>query len=153
MKKQLSILALVIISSAAMAYDAQKAAMFHGFYKNFTQKACAESTLFLSAEEAMKRVGDTQGTLFLDVRTPAERSVVGLNIPGSTAIPLEHLFKAENLDRLPTEKNIIIVCHSGTRAVMAATALKMIGFKKIQVLAGGISALAAANTPKTAPMR
>ena len=153
MKTFLKLLLPLAVATSAIAYDAEKAAIFHGFYKNFNQKACAETTLFLDAEEAMKRVGDHENTLFLDIRTPGERSVIGLNIPGSVAIPLNRLFEPANLDTLPTEKNIVIVCHSGTRAVMAATALKMVGFKKLRVLAGGIRALAAVNTPKTAPMR
>jgi rhodanese-related sulfurtransferase len=36
----------------------------------------------------------------------------------------------------------VIVCHSGSRALQAATSLEMIGFKNAKVLYGGIIALA-----------
>jgi rhodanese-related sulfurtransferase len=47
----------------------------------------------------------------------------------------------------------MIVCHSGTRATLAAIGLKQLGFKKAHVVKGGLIALAAANNPKNAPLK
>lgn len=136
-----------------LPYSVEKAAIFEGFYKNFTQEACAKGALFVSAEDAMKMISEKKDVLFLDIRTPGEVSVVSLRLDNSLEIPIEVLFKKENLDKLPTDKKIVIVCYSGTRAGMAATGLMMSGIKNVLVLKGGIKALAEANTPATAPMK
>lgn len=153
MKKVLySTLTLTLLTVNAMAYDATKAENLHNFYAHMTQKACADSKLFIKGEETMKMVRDNNVTL-LDVRTNGEASVIALSGKNSIHIPIANLFKKESLDTLPTDKPIVIVCHSGTRAVLAAIGLKRIGFKQIHVLKGGMIALAEANNPKNAPRK
>ena len=85
----------------------------------------------------------------IDIRTPQEQAFVKLGYKNTLEIPLEELFEAKNLDRIPTDKRVIIVCHSGTRAVPAALNLKMLGFSNIQVLDSGIVGLAQISSPKT----
>ncbi|MEA3374268.1 MAG: rhodanese-like domain-containing protein [Campylobacterota bacterium] len=150
----IALLASAILSGSLMAYDQNKAAMFEGFYKNFTQQACANTKMFLLAEDAMALIRkEDKNVLFLDIRSSGETSVIGVTIPNAPKIPLAELFKKENLDKLPMDKTIVIVCYSGTRAVMAATGLKMSGIKNVQVLKGGIVALSAANNVKNAPIK
>ncbi len=154
MKKLLvSTLAVACFGLGAHAYDAQQAALFDGFYSKMTQEACANSTLFIDGEETMKRLRDKSDMLLLDVRTDGEASVLALSAPNSLHIPLASLFQKANLDRLPADRLIVIVCHSGTRATMAAMALKQLGFKQTRVLKGGMIALAEANNPKNAPLK
>ena len=69
----------------------------------------------------------------LDVRTPGETEVFGATLPGSLAIPLNELFNKENLDRIPTDKTVVILCKSGTRAGTAGTALRHIGFSNVYI--------------------
>lgn len=64
-------------------------------------------------------------------------------------ISLDELFRPENLDRLPTDRPIIVGCHSGNRSLLAAVNLKMLGFKNVHSLKGGLAAFAANTTPKT----
>lgn len=154
MKKCLfSLFAFLLVSTSVMAYDADRAAGFDAFYSHLTQEQCANSTLFVDGEGVMKMIRDGVGHLLLDVRSQGEASVVALSAPGALHVPIEHLFEKANLDRLPTDRPIIIVCHSGTRATMAAMALKQLGFKQAQVLKGGIVALANADNPKNAPLK
>jgi rhodanese-related sulfurtransferase len=137
----------------AMAYDANRASENEKFYSHFTQKACADSKLFINAEDTMKLIRDNAEYLLLDVRSNGEASVIALVGNNTLQIPLEDLFKKENLDKLPANKQIIAVCHSGTRGLMATMGLKQIGIKNVQVLQGGLITLAEANTPKNAPMK
>jgi len=146
-----STLTLALLSVNSMAYDATKAEELSKFYAHMTQKTCADSKLFVKAVDTMKMIRENRVTL-LDVRTNGEASVIALSGNSSIHIPIENLFKKENLDRLPTDKPIIIVCHSGTRATLAAIGLKRVGFKKIHVLKGGLIALASATNPKNAPL-
>jgi len=82
----------------------------------------------------------------VDVRTKEERAVVC--IPKSLGIPLDTLMA--NLDRIPKDRKVVVVCHSGPRAVIATTVLRMLGYDNAWALNGGIHELADV-TAKTAP--
>ena len=144
-------LALALFTINAIAYDANKAQELDRFYATMTQKACADSKLFIEAEDAMKMIRNGNITL-LDVRTIGEESVIALNEKYAVHIPIKDLFKKENLAKIPTDKPIVLVCHSGTRATLAAMGLKRIGFDKVHVLKGGLVGLAIENNPKNAPV-
>ena len=88
--------------------------------------------------------------IVLDIRTPAEMSVFTSFTPGSLAIPMNELFKPENLARLPVEQKIVVICATGTRATAAGTALRHVGFDKVYVLKGGFKALIGYLNPMTA---
>ncbi len=141
------------LSISAFAYDSEKAKTFDGFYSNFTQKACANSKLFIEADEVMEVLRKDKKITLLDIRTRGEHAVISIGLKNSIYIPIKDLFKKENLDKLPSDHTIVIVCHSGTRATLAAVGLKQIGIKNTRVLKGGLIALAEANNPKNAPLR
>ncbi|MEA1918459.1 MAG: rhodanese-like domain-containing protein [Campylobacterota bacterium] len=140
------------LSLSALAYDTAKAQTFDAFYSNFTQEACASSKLFIEAEETMQMLRKNEKFTVLDIRTKGEHAVITIGLDNSLYIPIKDLFKKENLEKLPKEKTIVIVCHSGTRATLAAIGLKQIGIKNTRVLKGGLVALAEANNPKNAPL-
>jgi rhodanese-related sulfurtransferase len=77
----------------------------------------------------------------LDIRTPAETSIFTASLPGGLAIPMNELFIAENLARVPTDTPVVVLCKSGTRATAAGTALRHIGFDNVFILKGGFKAL------------
>jgi len=74
-------------------------------------------------------------------------------LPGSLMIPVDELFTETKLSLIPTDKTVVVVCMSGTRATAAGTALRHIGFENVYVLKGGFKALTGylgpveANTP------
>lgn len=148
-----STLATALLSLSAYAYDIDKASSMEKFYSSFTQKACADSKLFITAEETMKMLREDKKFTLLDIRTQGEHSVISISANNSIYIPIKDLFKKENLDKLPTDKTIVVVCHSGTRATLAAIGLKQVGIKNTRVLKGGLVALANANDPKNAPIK
>nr|MBL0721318.1 rhodanese-like domain-containing protein [Sulfurovaceae bacterium] len=135
-----------------MAYDTVKINELNKFYSHMTQKACAESKLFVKAQDTMQMIRDNNVTL-LDVRTEGEVSIIALSGKNSIHIPIKDLFQKDNLVKIPTKKPIVIVCYSGTRAVLSAIGLKQIGFKDIHVLKGGIVELSKANNTKNAPLK
>jgi rhodanese-related sulfurtransferase len=96
----------------------------------------------------MKMLKKRDDFIFLDIRTVEEMNIVGLRTKNTLEIPFDALFEKENLDRLPADKPIVIVCQSGGRALQAATSLEMIGFKNAKVLYGGIIALAKSDSTK-----
>lgn len=146
-------LAALMLATSAWAYTAEKAEANDRFFSSFTQKACADSKLFVKAEEVMQMLGKGEKFMLLDIRTPGETGVIALATDNAVAIPLEHLFEKANLDGLPTDRPIVVVCYSGARASMAAVGLLQSGIKNVRVLKGGIVALAGANSVKNAPMK
>ena len=146
-------LAVLLFSITAHAYDAQKAQELNAFYSHMTQKACADSKLFVKATDVMKMLREKKPFTMLDVRTDGEAGVIALSGDNALHIPINVLFKKENLDKLPTDKPVMIVCHSGTRATLAAIGLKQLGFKNVHVVKGGLIALAKADNPKNAPIK
>jgi len=154
MKKMIfSSITVALLASNLMAYDANKAEEFNKFYSHMTQKVCADSKLFIKANDALKRLREKKEFTFLDVRTDGENAILSMSGENALHIPINILFKKENLDKLPSDKPIIVVCHSGTRATLAAMGLKRLGFKHIHVVKGGMIALAKANNPKNAPIK
>jgi rhodanese-related sulfurtransferase len=69
------------------------------------------------------------GDIFLlDVREPAEFAEG--HIPGSVNIPIRAL--AQNLDKIPTDKPVVITCASGLRASLATTSLHLLGYRNVR---------------------
>ncbi|WP_457744027.1 rhodanese-like domain-containing protein [Sulfurimonas sp.] len=154
MKKALLIsLSTLILATSSMAYDHTKANNFNKFYSHLTQKVCANSKMFMKADAVMKMLRDGKKFTFLDVRTDSEASVIALSGKNALHIPIAQLFEKKNLNKLPTDRPLIIVCHSGSRATMAAVGLIELGFKNAHVIKGGLIALAKADNPKNAPMK
>lgn len=140
----------VLLSVNVLAYDAELADRLAGFYAKFDHKALAESKLIMKAEDFYKEiVAKKKDYLILDVRTDAEANMLNYTMPNSRHVPLETLFTQASLDRLPKDRMIIVACHSGNRSLIAAVNLKMLGFKDVHSLDGGIIAFADATTPKT----
>ena len=133
------------------AYDANLVQTFDKTFSQYSQDFLNNSKMLVDANSVMKMLQKKEGFVLLDIRTPAEMNVLGLKTKNTLEIPFDHLFKKENLDRLPKDRPLVIVCHSGSRALQAATALEMIGFKNAKVLYGGIIALAQSDSTKNAP--
>lgn len=76
------------------------------------------------------------GAVLVDVRVEEEFFV--RSIPGSVNIPLGELMT--RIDELDRTKEIIINCKVGLRSYNAYLKLKRLGFEKLSILEGGISA-------------
>jgi rhodanese-related sulfurtransferase len=83
---------------------------------------CATDT---SRAEALRLAA--RGALLLDVRSRAEHAE--RRVPGSTNIPIEEL--RARLSSLPRNRDIVVYCHSGARAGVAAWWLRRAGFVRV----------------------
>ena len=70
--------------------------------------------------------------LLLDVRTPAEYAAG--HVPGAVNIPYDQV--ASRLGEIPKDKDVVLYCHSGRRAGLAAEALEANGYTRLQHLQG-----------------
>lgn len=151
MKQKLLILAssMLITVTSLSAYDVELAKKFDGFYEKMTFEPLSKSHLLLKSDAFVEEVRKDPSIVVIDVRTPQEQAFVKLGYANTLEMPLEELFEARNLDRIPSDKRLVVVCHSGTRAIPSALNLKMLGFKNVQVLENGIVGMAQISSPKT----
>lgn len=148
-----SFIASVLLLSKAFAYDEALAKKFDSFFSQMTQEVLAIAPCQVTPEKVLEMLNKNEDFYILDIRTPAEQNFVGFTFKNAIHIPMNEVFKKSNLDKLPKDKTIVVICHSGTRAAPTTMALRMIGFEKAVMLRGGISALAQAVTPKTMPLQ
>ena len=74
----------------------------------------------------------------LDVRNPPEIAICA--IADSTNIPMQEV--PANLDRIPSEGALVVICHSGMRSYQVTTWLRQNGFANAVNLRGGIDSWA-----------
>ena len=73
----------------------------------------------------------------LDVREKFEYQISNLN---GTLIPLQQL--KDRLDKLDKDKEIVVMCRSGSRSLTACHTLRENGFENVVNLKGGVNAWA-----------
>ena len=79
----------------------------------------------------------------IDVRSPAEYETA--HIAGSYNVPLDLLGEHATQLAARLDRNVVLVCQSGTRAADAQQRLAGVGAANLHVLAGGVPAYAAAG--------
>ena len=142
-------LTLLTLSVPTFSIDWELAKKYDSIFSRLDQKTLTKSPCRVTPKQVLEMIKNGEDVVLLDIRTEAEQSIVGLTYKNSLHIPMDKLFKEENLKKLPKDKKIIVICHSGARAIAATFALRSIGFKNAYALKGGISALARYVTPKT----
>ena len=148
----LGLLTAMLSITATWAYDTEMARGYALMFEPVQGVKAGKALHMIKPDQFVERVKKGETIVALDVRTPAEFGFYGMATPDALRIPINELFKTENLDLIPTDKMVLVVCKSGTRATAAGTALRHIGFDNVYVLKGGIGALAAYLNPKTANM-
>ena len=145
--------ALLLAGASVSAYDHDLAASYAELFEPVAGAKAGKALHLISPEALVESIKKGEEVVALDVRTPAESGLFTMSVPGSLAIPASELFKVENLDRLPEDKRIVVVCKSGTRAAAVGTALRHVGFGNVYILKGGFMKLAsyldakASNSP------
>ena len=134
--------------STAWSYDAEMAESYAKMFAPAEGVKVGKELHFMSPAGFIKNLVDGKEYVAIDVRTPGEAAMLGMTMPGSMAIPVNELFKEENLKKIPTDKMVVIICKSGARATVAGTALRHIGFDNVYILKGGLQALSSAYGPK-----
>ncbi len=99
----------------------------------------------LQATELQEWLADTtrEQPLVLDVREPWEHEVC--NIAGSRLLPMQNI--PARVKELPTDTDIVVLCHHGMRSLQVAQFLKQSGLERVSNLSGGIAAWAAQVDP------
>lgn len=96
-------------------------------------------------------VAENPGAVLIDVREPAEFATG--HLPGAINIPRGVLeFQLESHPALAgPPRPVVLYCHSGGRAALAALSLSMLGFDEVRSLTGGIMGWTEAGLPIVIP--
>jgi phage shock protein E len=108
--------------------------------------ALAADAVSISADSVLARTQKKDTSMvILDVRTPEE--FAHGHVPGAINIPYDKL--NNHADELLSAKNkdVVLYCHSGARAAIAAQTLKAQGFDKLLHLEGDMVKWARENRP------
>lgn len=112
----------------------------------------AEANAAVTTVSASQAIADLDaGTVFIDVREPAERARA--TIPGSVGAPRGLLeFIADpaspmHKTALAEDKRLVVFCASGGRSALAAKTLRDMGYRDVSHIEGGIGAWQAAGGP------
>ena len=81
----------------------------------------------LGAVDKMKEAMDA-GAVVVDVREESEYA--DGHIPGAIDIPIRTL--AQNLDKIPKDKPVVVYCASGFRAALSTAALHILGYSNVR---------------------
>ncbi len=131
-----------------------------GVYENAEEMAAGyKSDIQTITVDSLKaKVEKTGDFILIDVRQPSDYYTA--NIPGSVSIPRGILeFSIASPDfwmaqyMYPPEKNteIIVYCNSGNNSVLAASALKNLGYKNVKNLTGGYKVYNPNQDPNAKP--
>lgn len=91
--------------------------------------------------DAFKEILATGEAVLIDVRTPDEYAAG--HIEGAVNLPIPTL--AQNLDKIPTDKPVIVYCASGHRAGMALSSLRILGYANVRAFSPGWKGWSGAN--------
>jgi len=90
----------------------------------------------ISPRDLTDRLDSPTPPVVLDVREPAEIAIA--RMPGAIEIPMNEV--PRRLEEIPSEREVVVVCHHGMRSAQVASFLVDRGRTGILNLAGGIDA-------------
>lgn len=145
MFKKLSLVVVMLLfafGGLAFGYDKELAKRFDMMFSMMTPEMIAKRPCQVTTNQLIDMIKKKEPFVILDVRTPQEMAIVGITWKDKLEIPVDQLFRPENLAKLPKDKTIIVVCHVGDRAAAVTIALRAIGFEKAFQFRGGIAEMA-----------
>lgn len=99
-----------------------------------------------SPTDIRARLDRDEPLFLLDVRENWETEIC--SIPGSVNIPMGQI--PAQMERIPTDKPIICICHHGARSQQVANFLEQKGVSGVENLTGGVEAWALQVDPEMA---
>ena len=138
----LSILILSIAPMPVIAAGSMSQAQLSASIDNFLTSLPSDYYTIMKID-ALKEKIETENPLLIDVRKPAEYA--SGHIPNAINIPLQTL--AENLDKIPKDRPVVLYCTSGYRTGMGVMTLEMLGYTNVRAFPPSIQGWKAAGEP------
>jgi len=134
--------ALLGFVAVGFSYDAELAKKMDAMFSQMTPEVLKQRPCQIDSDQLFEMISKKEDFVILDVRTPQEQSITGITWKNTLNIPMHEVFKPENLNKLPKDKKIVVVCHTGDRAAAVVTGLRAVGFNNAYQFKGGIKELA-----------
>lgn len=134
--------ALLGFVAVGFSYDAELAKKMDAMFSQMTPEVLKQRPRQIDSNQLFEMIKKKEDFVILDVRTPQEQSITGITWKNTLNIPMHEVFKPENLNKLPKDKKIVVICHSGDRAAAVVTGLRAVGFNNAYQFKGGIKELA-----------
>ena len=116
--------------------------LFDNFFSNIDENSLKNKPCRIEVEEFFKILENSSEKIqTIDIRTQNELNFTEFKYGNVLNIPMNLIFKKNNLDKLSKNKLIIVLCHTGTRAIAVTTLLNILGYNS-KTLKGGWVALA-----------
>lgn len=98
----------------------------------------------LDAHELFEQLSHDNDLLLVDVRTPHEYQFDG-HIEGARLLPLQALM--QRVEELPRDQDMVFICRSGNRSMVACEQLYRLGFTNVKNFHGGMISWKRAGLP------
>ncbi len=134
--------ALLGFVAVGFSYDAELAKKMDAMFSQMTPEVLKQRPCQIDSNQLFEMIKKKEDFVILDVRTSQEQSITGITWKNTLNIPMHEVFKPENLNKLPKDKKIVVICHSGDRAAAVVTGLRAVGFNNAYQFKGGIKELA-----------
>jgi adenylyltransferase/sulfurtransferase len=120
--------------------------IINNHFRHFDQEFLKKKPCRIKVDEVIEKIKNNKAVI-LDIRTEYETELI--SIKNSINIPLNRLFEEESIKKLLEfkDKEIIVICHSGARTLVATAFLHLLGIENTKSLEGGIAAFANAVKP------
>lgn len=138
------------MTGQSYAYDIEKANNYQQLFRNCAGKEIPKALYLISAEKLLEKIKSKENLFILDVRTPAESSIIGIDYKNTLCVPMNKVFSKDILEKLPKDGEIIVLCRKHIRSSLITMALRDIGFNNVFVLKGGMISLLEYLSPKAA---
>ena len=97
----------------------------------------------MQVKQLKNKLKKKDNVVLVDVREPSEYA--SGHIPSAINVPVRSL--THNLDKIPTDKPVILYCSSGHRTAIGMTALRLLGYTNIRSFPPSINGWKAAGEP------
>jgi rhodanese-related sulfurtransferase len=104
---------------------------------NLVRNKMEGRTASISPARLKKKLDEQDDFVLLDVRGHGEHESTSITAPQVKLIPQPVLTK--NLENLPRDKEIVVMCRRGGRAYQSACILKGLGFKDVKFVEGSLT--------------
>ncbi len=138
------------LSCPVWSYDREMAKSYAELFSPVAGAEAGKALHLMKPADFVNALKAGKDFVVIDIRTPAETDIFTVALPNHLVIPANELFQPENLDRIPTDKTVVIICSSGTRSIAVGTALRHIGLENIYILKGGFKDLSSYLGPSEA---
>ncbi|MEQ9670245.1 MAG: rhodanese-like domain-containing protein [Coleofasciculus sp. G2-EDA-02] len=97
----------------------------------------------MPVNQLKNKLKNEDNLVLVDVREPSEYA--SGHIPGAINIPVRSL--TQNLDKIPTDKPVVLYCSSGHRTAIGMTALRLLGYTNVRSFPPSINGWKEAGEP------